>query len=704
MSETTNLKLLKHDNVETNTEKFDIENYLNGNWDKIDENVGEVNTNISNINSKNEEQDTNIEQLQENTETSNNKIAKLETELKEMQEDFYQNSIRGQASGEYIHVEDSSNCRARIGISGNSEQETRSGKNKLACPANFEETTLGIKVKQSNGIYSVTGTTTSAGTCMTEKTIDNYTIESGDYLHLNNNVIENRVAFVFIFADGTVDSTSLAEINRICNLENKVGKTISKVRIYCNTKDVNLSFEIKPMICKDSAVTDFEQYGAMPSPDYPSKVVAVGSNVNLIEETFKGYNINASGAFEKLNGFDIQIVKVKANVKYTLNANTNLLGYYNEKPTTSSITYDKSRTILSSLTNVIIPSKTGYIAIRTSNTEKVKIVEGTEIGEYSQCEQGCVKVTECNKNLINLDEVEWGTYYTAIGTLGESVNWGTIKVKALGNTKYYLSGNKVSNNTACIVLLDKNKEFIKLVDGYTNTHLITTTNDTCFLGISISKNDTNTVMLEQNSTETSYEEHQEQSYIMPVQQEMLEGDYFDWDNEEEVHTWNRLGLNGTENDSNFSVESNGEYTAINCLNILENGKKVDEDKILCDKLISKYGDTSNTEHIRNASSNYPNNIVIYIKSSRLEESTVAAFKKYLSTNNITIYYKTETEKRIAFTDEQKSVAKEIQKATSYEDTTHIYSTDEVSPIFDVEAVADIRKLIANISTTEEEEN
>lgn len=196
---------------------------------------------------------------------------------------------------------------------------------------------------------------------------------------------------------------------------------------------------------------------------------------------------------------------------------------------------------------------------------------------------------------------------------------------------------------------------------------------------------------------------QKQEYIIPVQQEMLTDDCFDWINEEEVHNWSKLVLNGTENDSNFSVESNEKYTVINCLNILENGKKVDEDKILCDKLISKYGDTSNTEHIRNASSNYPNNVVIYMQSSRLEESTVAAFKKYLSTNNITIYYKTATEKRIAFTDEQKAVAKEIQKATSYEDTTHIYSTDEVSPVFDVEAVADIRKLIANISTTAEGE-
>ena len=146
MSETDFLKLKKHDNVETNTDKFDIENYLNGNWDKIDKNVGEVNTSISNINSKNKEQDTNIGQLQENTETSSNKISELEKELKEAQEDFYQNSIRGQASGEYIHVEDSSNCRSIIGIGGNHEQETREGYNLL------DLTSLIGKTETKNGV------------------------------------------------------------------------------------------------------------------------------------------------------------------------------------------------------------------------------------------------------------------------------------------------------------------------------------------------------------------------------------------------------------------------------------------------------------------------------------------------------------------------------------------------------------------------
>ena len=136
MSETDFLKLKKHDNVETNTEKFDIENYLNGNWDKINENAKKTNNQI----------------LQLETEKT-----KLEKELKEAQEDFYQNSIRGQASGEYIHVEDSSNCRAKIGISGNSEQETRSGKNFLELMEGTYSNN-GITAVVKNGIVTLNGT------------------------------------------------------------------------------------------------------------------------------------------------------------------------------------------------------------------------------------------------------------------------------------------------------------------------------------------------------------------------------------------------------------------------------------------------------------------------------------------------------------------------------------------------------------------
>lgn len=42
MSKTNNLGLNKHDNVTNNTNPFDIENYLNTNWDILDKAVGNI--------------------------------------------------------------------------------------------------------------------------------------------------------------------------------------------------------------------------------------------------------------------------------------------------------------------------------------------------------------------------------------------------------------------------------------------------------------------------------------------------------------------------------------------------------------------------------------------------------------------------------------------------------------------------------------
>lgn len=50
MSETTNLKLFKHDNPSTNTGLFDIDKSLNQNWDKIDENAGDTNSLLEEVN------------------------------------------------------------------------------------------------------------------------------------------------------------------------------------------------------------------------------------------------------------------------------------------------------------------------------------------------------------------------------------------------------------------------------------------------------------------------------------------------------------------------------------------------------------------------------------------------------------------------------------------------------------------------------
>lgn len=46
MSQTTNLGLFKHDNPATNTNAFDVKGALNDNWDKIDEEVGDIETTV----------------------------------------------------------------------------------------------------------------------------------------------------------------------------------------------------------------------------------------------------------------------------------------------------------------------------------------------------------------------------------------------------------------------------------------------------------------------------------------------------------------------------------------------------------------------------------------------------------------------------------------------------------------------------------
>lgn len=76
MSETTNLKLFKHDNPTTNTNNFDIEKTLNNNWDKLDENAGAVNEKLKSLEEADDTTDESITSIQEEQTTQNENIEK----------------------------------------------------------------------------------------------------------------------------------------------------------------------------------------------------------------------------------------------------------------------------------------------------------------------------------------------------------------------------------------------------------------------------------------------------------------------------------------------------------------------------------------------------------------------------------------------------------------------------------------------------
>lgn len=143
MSETTNLKLFKQDNPTTNTNNFDIEKTLNENWDKLDENAGTTNKKLESLEKVDSTTNETITAIKEEQTTQNENIEKnaegIAQNKKDVDEELTkikkENSLlksqipTGTASGNNIHLEDSSNMDFEWKLRGWSRQETRSGKN-----------------------------------------------------------------------------------------------------------------------------------------------------------------------------------------------------------------------------------------------------------------------------------------------------------------------------------------------------------------------------------------------------------------------------------------------------------------------------------------------------------------------------------------------------------------------------------------------
>ena len=702
MSETTNLKLKKHDNVETNTEKFDIENYLNGNWDKIDENVEEVNTEISNIKTEK---------------------AKLETELKEMQEDFYQNSIRGQASGEYIHVEDSSNCRAKIGISGNSEQETREGKNRIKKMSSALPRTW-VSPSSSFGQMYIS---------YDDEFINNY--KQGFTIKVKAKNILDKAFSQFVL--GNSDWTRRAQYTEFSQRE-KDGYKIYEY--YTTSTDFELlSNNYFLMLFEDHSQKtgcdlydievdlgntvgqDFEAYGAMPSPDYPSEVRAVGSNVNIFDGLFENGDLNSANGSDETNASRIRSVNyIEVEEKQDIT--------FSPCNASRVVMYDKDKNFLNCLYNVSLiktVSKTKYIRFSILTTDvnwKEKIEKGTVATPWSPHGQGCIKVTKCNKNILKniatsgaLNGVTRTVNEDKSVTInGTSTGWANLTVgtiKGDGNS-YTLSGSlsnseiflSVNNSQEGDIAQSKNGNEITFIPkrGLTYNVIICIPSGKTFNNVLIKP-----LVRISSDKDNTYEQHKEQSYIMPIQAEMLKNDYFDYDNEEEVHTWGKVVLDGVTYGCIYMF-SNGRFflAEISTKTLVDGGKK-DADYgtkysnyIYCTHLSVVSIADEEQRSMMGIAMHYNGTQIIKLDSATEDTNTWTKEKineylkeQYDAGTPITIYYQLETPTRLAFTDEQKAVAKELNNARTYKNVTNI--TTDSKAILSLDYAKDLETLLTS---------
>lgn len=619
MSQIKDLKFNEHTEVSTNTKPFDLEKYLNENWNalteysqSVNENIEQINKNLDKnadelknlqkdntgnktaieaINKKNTEQDTNIQKNVKDIEANQNNIkalqvenAEVKAENKRLRQDIQASQLTGEANGESIDLEDSSEARFnKFAIRGNHKQETREGYNILDLgkkPYNEQASSLnGATVTQKNGILTIDAMNAT----------DSVTVKSVWKSYTDSTNIKMPKGNYY-----TPLTLNISKVESGESVGQKTGNFTLEEDCVCTQWFYNVGkgkkIELPLFISNNQNKTAYEPYGAMPSFEFPSEIKTVKDNVNavvcnenLFEETSNKKNIKAAYGYLISGNY-----MLKKGKKYAVSFDTNNNGgkvYLNE--------------------NVLKFVGTTYDAVCDG---KRRTITATAIVDGYQR----------NRNLIKTGAT---------------------------TTDYY----DVSNISVCEYIDDSSSDFVQ---------------------------------------------HQSQSIAMPVQQEMLDGDYFDFENEKEVHKWPKLIFDGTEN-------------------WLQSGNVYPTFYISPDEIASKFGIPTGLKALCNyftQKSNIwgidqigfdtanlrPDHVDFrFCLGSNSTITTLEAWKNklvemYNSGNPLVLYFQIFTQDELDFTDEQKAVAKKIKEILhTYKNITHIYSTDETSPIMNVEYAKDI---------------
>lgn len=309
MSETTNLKLFKQDNPTTNTNNFDIEKTLNENWDKLDENAGTTNKKLESLEKVDSTTSKTITAIQEEQTTQNENIEKnaegIAQNKKDVDEELTkikkENSLlksqipEGHASGNNIHLGDSSNMDFEWKLRCGSRQATRSGKNVFDNTVEPQFISNAKKEIINTGERIIlTAKTFSYAIFKVEKNIREYAGKTVrlkmDFSKSNANLnpkygvllgssdYSNRE----VKGESTVSGYTIT-FNLPSELENE--KEYLFVRLYAtqnNEGNIENYVDYTNIILTiDNENMSYEAFGVSPSPKFPSKIENVENDVKM---------------------------------------------------------------------------------------------------------------------------------------------------------------------------------------------------------------------------------------------------------------------------------------------------------------------------------------------------------------------------------------------------------------------------------------
>lgn len=398
-------------------------------------------------------------------------------------------------------------------IDGKSTQETRSGKNLIELKKGSTLTQNGVTFKV-NDDYSIT----LNGTCNKNNTVfffkTNVVIPSAGEYTLSSKFVRGSIS-------NTTNSTQIQILRNSdwagikLKLNNEDGSKTSQFSVgkynYCGIRidnNVALSnYTIKIQLEEGSTATDWEQFGVMPSPDYPSEIENVkGKNlfdVSKLDVDMR-YQCTTNISDEKITitsnaSTGVSFCRLKPDLKLKPNT-TYSIGFDFEGSINQMRLYDvtannyinigqsgTSRRIGKVTTNdntdyrLVI-----YVALNQSMTvSKIQVEEGSIATRYVP--YGNIQIVETGKNLFDKDNANILNLYPSSTFLSNKL-YQSICISIEPNTTYTLTslnhysdgltlgtseeypvaGGTVTNKTG----VDKTKNNVTITSGANDKYLL----------------------------------------------------------------------------------------------------------------------------------------------------------------------------------------------------------------------------------------
>lgn len=697
-----------------------------------------IDKSLENINTKDEKQDEDIKANKESIEELHTENLEIKAENERLREDIKSIATIGEASGENIHLEDSSNARCELEIGGNHQQDTREGYNQFKITSTSTKS-AGITItKVDESSVSYQGTTTGMFTHMlVEYDGKGLEITKQMYLKAFGN-LTNAILSVKLIKNGKTESSYL----RVSpDLILSAGDVLQQIYVQQQNTGILISGTLQVLLTDyENKDKPYEQYGASPSIDYPSPVKSVGDNVNL----FPGWEM---GTIDVATGNKItdpyyirsvDFIPILPNIDYTIYS-INSFGF--DSLNTALRLYDKDKKYLGSqylgeileknltfkITNLdarfMIPTSTnGQTNVIPKNAKvDIKLEKGIIATPYSSYNCGSAKVDIKNENIFNTENIKSTSEVSVVDNKNGVLELQGVNGfwKGITTTQKFETGKRVyvkckyvagTGSAANIGIKDTNGDDI-LENYKVSNNLISCS----FISKGITKiffrcnGTSNNGNIKYSDIMFSYEDidyvpNQEQSYLVDVQQPMFEGDTFVKQDGKwyEKHNWKTMSFDG----QNMGSQAGGSFA-----DFKENGNivRVFEIKdllissvrndIFCDKLPRQADSMWNGKSTGIQSWQGQNKILISLPFDDVEkkygqkltvDNYVTAFYMYLQDEVLIISYLLAEPKLLECTEAQSKVLDEIyNKAHTYKNITNISAESaEVNPIINVKYLKD----------------